>query len=250
MSSTNGATYEQALIGGDLAALSNAERMGLYAKTCESLGLNPMTKPFEYIKLNGRLVLYARKDATEQLRKLHGVSVHLERIEVPGCIAFRATATDRGGRTDESIGAVPTDNLKGESLANAIMKAETKAKRRVTLSICGLGFLDESEVSSIKGARTVRVTDDGEIIDEPSAPRLPEPSLEDQLRASVAVTRDPAEIASSLIDQARACHSLEELRAVWESPQTTAEFGTLSAAQKKGVRAEFDKLKAGFGASA
>jgi hypothetical protein len=30
------------------------------------------------------------------------------------------------------------------------MKAETKAKRRVTLSICGLGFLDETEVETLK----------------------------------------------------------------------------------------------------
>ena len=29
------------------------------------------------------------------------------------------------------------------------MKAETKSKRRVTLSICGLGFLDESEIDTI-----------------------------------------------------------------------------------------------------
>ena len=33
------------------------------------------------------------------------------------------------------------------------MKAETKAKRRVTLSICGLGMLDETEVETIPGAR-------------------------------------------------------------------------------------------------
>ena len=29
------------------------------------------------------------------------------------------------------------------------MKAETKAKRRVTLSICGLGMLDETEVETV-----------------------------------------------------------------------------------------------------
>jgi hypothetical protein len=29
------------------------------------------------------------------------------------------------------------------------MKAETKAKRRVTLSICGLGLLDETEVETV-----------------------------------------------------------------------------------------------------
>jgi hypothetical protein len=33
-----------------------------------------------------------------------------------------------------------------------MMKAVTKAKRRVTLSICGLGMLDETEVDSVPGA--------------------------------------------------------------------------------------------------
>jgi len=41
----------------------------------------------------------------------------------------------------------------GEALANALMKASTKAKRRLTLSLCGLGFLDETEVGTIPGAR-------------------------------------------------------------------------------------------------
>ena len=46
------------------------------------------------------------------------------------------------------------------------MKAETKAKRRVTLSIAGLGWLDESETSSIKSAAVVDVdTETGEIAD-------------------------------------------------------------------------------------
>ena len=37
------------------------------------------------------------------------------------------------------------------------MKAKTKAKRRVTLSICGLGILDESEADTMPGAVTVDV---------------------------------------------------------------------------------------------
>jgi hypothetical protein len=43
--------------------------------------------------------------------------------------------------------------LSGEALANALMKAETKAKRRATLSICGLGMLDETEVEDVPGVR-------------------------------------------------------------------------------------------------
>lgn len=261
MSGTNGlAVYEQALIGGDLAALSNEQRMSFYLRTCESVGLNPLTKPFEYLRLQGKTILYTKKDATEQLRKIHGVSLSLERIDVPGCVAFRATAVDKAGRKDEEVGAVACDNLKGDALANAVMKASTKAKRRVTLSICGLGFLDESEIDTVKGAKPVRVTEDGEILaDEPSAPRLPEPSLEDQLRASlktppapissetVLPTKTPEEIASSLIDQARACQSIEELRAVYENPTTKAELAALTPPQKRGVRAVFDELKTGFG---
>jgi hypothetical protein len=64
-----------------------------------------------------------------------------------------ARATDRHGRTDESLGAVALGQLKGDALANALMKAETKAKRRVTLSLAGLGWLDETEIASIPGAR-------------------------------------------------------------------------------------------------
>jgi hypothetical protein len=60
-----------------------------------------------------------------------------------------ARAKDRTGREDESTGAVPLGNLKGDALANALMKAETKAKRRVTLSIAGLGWLDETELETI-----------------------------------------------------------------------------------------------------
>ncbi len=50
-------------------------------------------------------------------------------------------------RHDDDVGVVCVDKLKGEDKANALMKAVTKAKRRATLSICGLGGIpDESEI--------------------------------------------------------------------------------------------------------
>ena len=146
------AAFEAAIVGGDLKNLSPVERLSYYRSVCSSLGLNPLTKPFEYITLNGKLTLYARKDCTEQLRTLHKVSVKIMAREVvEGCYVVTAQASS-GGREDESIGAVPIDGLKGEARANAMMKSETKAKRRVTLSFCGLGMLDESEVDSIPTA--------------------------------------------------------------------------------------------------
>ncbi len=145
---------EKVVLQGDLSKLTPEERIQYHKMVCESVGLNPLTKPFEYITLQGKLTLYARKDATDQLRTINQVSVVIQAREVTeGIYVVTARATLPSGRTDESIGAVPIENLKGENRANAMMKAETKAKRRVTLSICGLGMLDETEIESIPGAK-------------------------------------------------------------------------------------------------
>ncbi len=149
------AAIEKVLIGGDLSQLNADQRVSYYNRVCESLGLNPLTKPFAYLKLSGKETLYALRDAAEQLRKIHGVSITaIETQKFDDVYVVTAKACDRTGRTDASTGAVPLGSLKGEALANALMKAETKAKRRVTLSICGLGMLDETEVESIPGAKT------------------------------------------------------------------------------------------------
>ena len=145
---------EHVLLGGDLAKLTPSQRLSYYRATCESLGLNPLTRPLAYLNLSGRLTLYALKDATEQLRKRHGVSITaLTSQRLDDVFVVTATATDRTGRQDAATGAVPIASLKGEALANGLMKAETKAKRRVTLSICGLGLLDETELATIPDAR-------------------------------------------------------------------------------------------------
>src|SRR4029453_883226 len=134
---------EQAVMAGDLADLTSEQRAEYYTAVCRSLGLNPLTKPFEFLTLNGKLRLYALRDCTDQLRRLHGISISIANREPRGDLYVdTARAKDRPGREDESTGAVPLGNLKGDALANALMKAETKAKRRVTLSIAGLGWLD------------------------------------------------------------------------------------------------------------
>lgn len=159
------AVIENVMVKGDLSKLSDFERVNYYKMVCESMNLNPLTKPFDYILLNGKLTLYATKNCTEQLRKLNGVSIEaLDDKVVDDLYIVKAKARDKTGRTDESTGAVNIGNLKGEAKANAIMKAETKAKRRVTLSISGLGWCDETEIDSIPGAQKVPVNmETGEI---------------------------------------------------------------------------------------
>ena len=156
---------ESVLISGDLSKLSPAERMDYYQAVCTSLGLNPLTKPFDYIQLNGKLQLYALKAATDQLREKHNISIVITNKEmVDNIYVVTAMATMPDGRTDTDDGAVAVAGLQGEAHANALMKTVTKAKRRVTLSISGLGMLDESEAETIPGARTQAVSmDTGEI---------------------------------------------------------------------------------------
>jgi hypothetical protein len=145
---------ENVLINGDLKNLSPEQRVVYYRNVCESVGLNPLTRPFEYLVLSGKMVLYARKDATEQLRSIHGISLRItDRQMIDDVYVVTAEAQDAKGRVDTSTGAVACGTLKGEAKANALMKAETKAKRRVTLSIAGLGMLDETEVETIPGAK-------------------------------------------------------------------------------------------------
>ena len=164
------ALVEKALIVGDLTNLKPADRANYYTSICASLGLNQLTRPFDYILQKGVLKLYARKDCTDQLRFIHKVNISIvDRKILDGLCIVTAKAALPNGRTDESIGAVSTIGLKGEDYANALMKAETKAKRRVTLSICGLGMFDESETASIPDTKPVKINfDTHEILDQVS----------------------------------------------------------------------------------
>jgi hypothetical protein len=175
---------ETVVIGGDLSPLSAGHRAEYYGAVCRSLGLNPLTKPFEYLTLNGKLQLYALRDCADQLRRLHGIGISItNRESMSDIYIVTARAKDRQGREDESTGAVTVGDLKGDALANALMKAETKAKRRVTLSIAGLGWLDETELETIPQLRPI-----------------PAPAQE-----SPAAVHPTADHISSLIEMASAC---------------------------------------------
>ena len=142
---------QEVLGQGNLAKLNSGQRLEFLAAVCRSIGLNPLTRPFDIMTLQGKVVVYAKKDCTEQLRKINSVSVAISgQVIADDVLIVTARATLPSGRFDEDIGAVSVKGLSGEALSNARMKAITKAKRRVTLSICGLGFLDESEIESVQ----------------------------------------------------------------------------------------------------
>lgn len=169
---------------GDLSMLTAQQRAEYYLQLCERVGLDPATKPFDFIKLNGKEVAYANKGAGDQLRRKHKISVVIvarEKLDDVYYVTARATMPD--GRCDESQGAVSIAGLKGDFLANAVMKAETKSKRRVTLSIVGLAMLDESELET-------------ETIPQRSIDRLP-PERELVAQANVVVMAPPAKLEAA-----------------------------------------------------
>jgi hypothetical protein len=202
----NASILEQVVVGGDLSKLTARQRLDYYSAVCESVGLNPLTRPFSYLTLSGRLVLYAGKEATDALRKKNEISVKIvSREQVEDIWIVTAQGTTPLGRTDESIGAVSIGGLRGEQKAHALMKCETKAKRRVTLSICGLGMLDESEVESIPDARPADVTPDGEVVESPT------------VQADAAVAQDREQLMG-MLKEASATLGLKapERAALWE----------------------------------
>lgn len=172
----------RALMTGDLAQLAPEERQTYYLALCYTSGINPLTRPFQVIKNDeGALVWYIGVPGAEQLRKLHRVSVRvLERRTDPatGLYGVSVRAWLPSGRSEEAEGWVPVvrpkgtwrtnektgrryfeeakshdgepifQPLRGKELADAYHRAESKAKRRVTLALCGLGLpeVEEGEV--------------------------------------------------------------------------------------------------------
>jgi hypothetical protein len=188
---------ERVITSGDLSKMSAQDRVAFYWKTCESLGLNPLTRPFEYIALSGKLTLYPRRDATDQLRKIHRVSVDgLEHSIVDDILTVTATGHTPDGRTDADVGSVNIKGLSGDARANATKKAITQAKRRLTLSLVGLGFLDESEIPGLDRDPIDVDPTTGEITERAK----PKTLLESVRAQQEALATDPAVVEGEVVE--------------------------------------------------
>lgn len=159
------------LATGDLSKLSNEQRVAHYLDICQSLSLNPRSRPFDWLVLDGKLVLYPNKSCAEQLRREHQISVKVTRREIVGDLfVCEVEGRTPSGRTDEASKYVPLigtrGRLVGKDLANAFAKAETGAKRRLVLSMVGLASPPDPE--EVKGARFVVVDGNGNVLEHPT----------------------------------------------------------------------------------
>jgi hypothetical protein len=138
---------QRALMAGDIAKLSPADRVQFYAALCRSTGLNVLTRPFIVMRgQDGALSWYITAAGCEQLRRLHRVSTRiLARARDGGLYIVTVQCRTPDERVEEAQGVVVLEGLKPLEQAHALMRCETKAKRRATLALLGLGVaaLDE-----------------------------------------------------------------------------------------------------------
>lgn len=143
------------LRSGDLSTIPEAEKDKVLIKMCAHYDLDPILRPFILLKLNGKEVWYPTKSATDQVaakfnltREIVDIKENVER----GVLECRVKITQEGsGRVETCIAAISITEfvrdasgkvtqklLSGEAYANALMKLESKAKRRATLGWLGI----------------------------------------------------------------------------------------------------------------
>ena len=225
---TGARAIDSIVLRGDLSGLSAVERAAFYTQMCEGLGLNPHAQPFAFLRLNGKEILYATRGCTDQLAAMHRVTRRI--VDGPKLIDLAGTtlvycvceASMPNGRIETSVATVPFVDP-----VNALMKAETKAKRRATLSILGLGMLDEAEVGSIpQGAHEAPAEVDVDVnadlraetrSDVPGRPETPQdvPAPPAPTTSSAAPTETLAPAVAALLAAAGAVASPEAAVALW-----------------------------------
>lgn len=150
------------ILRGDLSGLSEAQLTEYMVYRSRASGLDPACQPFIVLPgQDGKKQLYATKEAAAQLNQNRELSPEVSKEEwLLDNTVYKVTyKVKEGVRTTEDCGAVAlvvyqkgTQNRPGEyvkmspaGVADAIMKAHTKAKRRAILSHCGIGTNDKED---------------------------------------------------------------------------------------------------------
>lgn len=149
------AKIETAIMRNDFGALSHEQRAYILFKKCEALGVSIWLQPFAWGTIDGKLTPVPLKGLFQQLREKRGLIIDEIKEDFDKELGVYSVKCfgHVGERKDMGIGVVGVKGLSGDPLANAMMKAHTKAKNRLTGSLCGGdSAVDDAELSSIPGA--------------------------------------------------------------------------------------------------
>lgn len=147
---------------GDYSKVSDTDRVNIALNLCETFGLNPATVPFNWLKneKTGAISLYPNKSCAAGLASNRKLSVQVVKEGPIMDTAYSVTVkVTEGDRVTEDVGVTSMSYFKkgdantpgswqrvdGTGLADAVMKAHTKATRRAVLKHCGLSLPEEKE---------------------------------------------------------------------------------------------------------
>jgi hypothetical protein len=137
----------------DLNTATNEQLDAFRATVAKTMAIDPMMLDFIWMNdpetgLRNR-VLYAKRGVAEVLRHELGISITgLTPSESNGLITFTATGVNKSGRQEMAVGSAYIESQRGDKKAHAMMTAQTRAVRRLTLQFVTGGVLDETEVQA------------------------------------------------------------------------------------------------------
>jgi hypothetical protein len=227
------------VVTGELSKLTDDQRTQHYLQVCASLGLDYKIHPLEYLwvddpRTERRLILYVLRAGSDALRHQNGIDItDLIPTITNDVVSYMAKAKDKHGRTDMSIGAVSIQGKNSHDRANAMMAAETKAKRRVTLALSGCGLLDESEVADM--LMKIRSVDAGIGVTAPPPPVMaPIVAISDAPAKEIT----PAHPLDKLPDEVFSLEPAVVLEPRTEKKDSRIEMYKLEVLQKGGMKSE------------
>lgn len=154
---------------GDVINFTDVEKIQVMHMLCKRLELDPITRPLDLIKLPPtnktpeREIWYLTASGCEMIAAKWKMSFKIKEKGVDrdsGIAYFIIEGTiPETNRTDEATAYVQclTINPKGEkelffgtNMANALMKCETKARRRLIKRLTGLDYIDEDDLPDKK----------------------------------------------------------------------------------------------------
>lgn len=235
------------IASGDYSRLDDAQRGDVVLALCRATGLNPLTKPFDFLKLQGKLILYANRNAGDQLAAQHRITRRIVRgpeiVDVGGkkLVLCVCEASTPDGRTEHATATVDLADPCG--LANVYMKAETKAKRRAALAVTGLSILDESEARDATPRADAANDNAPEAKPDPALPaptqKAPTAKASDALAKAIAQAKG-WDAAVGLLPAQPDRGAAEAIRARWAKRAEKA----VDAASAAKARAVYDQLPA------
>ena len=136
---------------GDLAGLSPGQKVEYYNAVCLSTGLNPLTKPFDFISFKGKVVLYPNRNCVDQLVSMQELSVDYSNVheDLERKLVIQWATVSSPGRSLKDMAVLSTQeadkqgklhDLTGQDYGNLLMKLLTKCRRRAVLAFSGLPY--------------------------------------------------------------------------------------------------------------